>query len=79
MTQNELKTLRKKIDKIDDKIRQNLSERFSLTQQVKKYKKKEQTPVQDPSREAEILKKCQNPEQEKIFQSILAESRKKQA
>jgi len=51
----ELKNLRQKIDKIDQKLIKILAERFKITQKVGEYKKKYHLPALDKKREKEIF------------------------
>ena len=52
---NELKTFRGKIDKIDNKILALLEKRFGFSGKIKKYKSKNNLPIEDKKREKEIL------------------------
>jgi len=52
---NELKTFRRKIDKIDNRIVVLLEERFGVSRRIKKYKSKNHLPIEDKKREKEIL------------------------
>ncbi|GBE16639.1 T-protein [bacterium BMS3Abin15] len=54
---NELKNLRKGIDKADKEIVKNLAKRFSLTEKVGQYKKRNNLKPFDKKREEEIFKK----------------------
>lgn len=53
----ELKKLRQEIDKIDKKLLKILAERFALTNEVGRYKKKHKLGVCDSQREKEMFKK----------------------
>jgi len=64
--------LRKKIDRIDDKIINFLEKRFILTDEIKKYKNK----TYDPKREEYILSKISSNEIKNIYLSIFKNSKK---
>ncbi len=83
----ELENLRKKIDKIDFKILQNLAERFALVSKVAECKAKNKLPILDRKREEEMTKtrktlakkyKLDESTIEKLFKLILKTSRSKQ-
>lgn len=84
---NELKNLRKKIDKVDFEILQKLAERFSLAQKIGRNKAKNLLSVLDKKREKEVLRqrkiwakklKLNKALIEKIFKLFFKESRLKQ-
>ena len=54
---NELKNLREGIDRADREIVKNLAKRFSLTEKVGQYKKRNNLKPFDKKREEEIFKK----------------------
>jgi len=64
--------IRKKIDKIDDKIIDLLKKRFFLTDEIKKYKKE----LLDKKREEEILSKISSSLIKNIYLSIFENSKK---
>lgn len=84
---NELKNLRKKIDKLDFEILRKLAERFSLVQKIARSKTKNLLPVLDKKREREVLRRrkiwakklnLDGTLIEKIFKLLIKESRLKQ-
>lgn len=54
---NPLKTYRKKIDKIDNKIIRLLDKRLIVAQKIGEYKKQNNLPITNLNREKEILNK----------------------
>lgn len=64
--------IRKKIDKIDDKIIDLLKKRFFLTDEIKKYKKE----LLDKKREEEILSKISSSLIKNIYLNIFENSKK---
>ena len=52
---NELKTFRKEIDKIDNKIAALLEKRFGVSRKIRRYKLKNNLSIEDKKREKEIL------------------------
>lgn len=52
---NTIEKNRKKIDKIDEKIIKNLITRFKLTNEIGRYKKKNDIKIKDLKREKEIF------------------------
>jgi len=66
--------IRKKIDKIDDKIIDLLEKRFLLAKEVKKFKKK----IKDKKREEEILSKIKSIYIQDIYKIILKNSKRMQ-
>jgi len=52
-----LPTLRKRIDEIDDQILKALSERVKICKQIGEVKKQQGLPVRDQSRESEVYSK----------------------
>ena len=52
---NDLQTLRKKIDSIDEKLLELIGDRIKLMEEIGKIKKQLQLPVHDPSREKEKI------------------------
>ncbi len=75
---NKLTTLRKKIDKIDEKIANLLRKRAEKIIEIKKFKKSKKLPVTDFNREKEILDRLESDYERAIFKKILLESRKVQ-
>mgnify|MGYP001560198056 CR=1 FL=1 len=73
---NKLTVLRRKIDKIDEKIANLLRKRAEKVIEIKKLKKSKKLPVTDYNREREILDKLENDYEKAIFKKILLESRK---
>jgi len=80
----ELKDLRKKIDKIDSKLIELLSDRFNVSRKIMNVKRKENLDFYDKEREIELLKNKENKADKigldrsfikKIFQLILKESK----
>lgn len=78
---SKLNIYRKNIDEIDDKIIELLKIRFSIVEDVKKYKKDNNVAVLDKTRENEIIEKINllgnqyKNEIEKIYQTLLAVSK----
>ncbi len=78
---SKLNIYRKNIDEIDDKIIELLKIRFSIVEDVKKYKKDNNVAVLDKTRENEIIEKINllgnqyKKEIEKIYQTLLAVSK----
>ncbi len=80
---NELDELRVKIDEIDHKIVELYEERMDVCRNVGRYKLKNNKPILDSSREAEVLKKkselVENPEMKPyviaLYEQIMAQSR----
>jgi chorismate mutase len=79
-----LKTLRERIDKIDEKILLLLKERFNAAKEIAKIKKLKGMKIYQPKREREILRKISqrakeyqiNPKEvRKIYETILKVSR----
>lgn len=52
-----LKDLRKQIDKVNQKLIRVLAERFRITQKIGEYKRKHNLPPLDKEREKQILEK----------------------
>jgi chorismate mutase len=84
---NNMKTLRKRIDKLDNKIIKILAKRMDVVTKIKEYKEKHNLPILDKKREVEMrefrqkLAKKYNLKSsflESLFQKILLESKKKQ-
>jgi len=82
---DELKEFRKKIDEIDNKILELLSERIEVVKRVKKYKQKKNLPITDRNREKIIFEKLGEKAQEfdldtnsfkEIFEAIISHSKK---
>lgn len=55
MDQKNLKDIRNKIDKIDDKFVELFKERMNLSKEVAQYKKENNLPINNPLREKEII------------------------
>lgn len=76
---DQIKIYRDKIDKIDNQIMQLLEERFNIVLEIKTYKQQQNIAIFDPSREQQILNKCQNykfnNEITNIYKHILNESK----
>lgn len=81
----DLETLRKKLNKTDEKLVKVLAERFSITEEVGNYKKKNNIKPIDKKREAKVFKTKRalakklgvNPDLvEKLFKEIIKEVRK---
>lgn len=78
---SKLNIYRKNIDEIDDKIIELLKIRFSIVEDVKKYKKDNNVAVLDKTRENEIIEKINllgnqyKNEIKKIYQTLLAVSK----
>lgn len=72
----ELKKIRKKIDKIDEKIAALLDKREQAVILIKKLKKDAGFPKVDKTRESEILQKFDSKYKKAIFKKIISESRK---
>mgnify|MGYP001114702761 CR=1 FL=1 len=53
----DIEKLRKKIDKLDQKIVNNLTKRFELIEKIGKIKKKLKIKITDKKREKEIIQK----------------------
>ena len=67
---NKLTVLRRKIDKIDEKIANLLRKRAEKVIEIKKLKKSKKLPVTDYNREREILDKLENDYEKAIFKKI---------
>lgn len=83
METEELVRLRQQIDQIDDELLELLIKRFGIVKQVGEYKKKQNLPIVNETREEEVLKRLKqkaeeqnsNPEQiEKIWREIINSS-----
>jgi monofunctional chorismate mutase len=66
---NELREIRKQIDKIDEEILILLNKRMQLCEQVAKVKKKANLQIEDKKREEEILQKVG--EFRSVFEEII--------
>jgi chorismate mutase len=79
---DDLKTLRKEVDLLDDKIMKLLDERFNINKIIGIIKQEEHIDINDTSREAFILSKInQYKHKERInqvYQTIFQESKKLQ-
>jgi len=53
----DLQTLRKQVDIIDEQILKALSERVTICQKIGEYKKQHDIPVKDQAREEEVYSK----------------------
>lgn len=73
---NTLKILRRKIDKIDEKIIKLLQKRAKAIKKIRQIKAKLGLRVVDKERENEILEKLEGIYEKEIFKKILAQSRK---
>ena len=71
----DLSQLRAEIDQIDAQLLTLIRQRAQKSQEIGDYKRTSGQQIQDPSRESEILAKCQTPGEEKIYKSILENSR----
>lgn len=80
-----MKTLRKKIDRIDQKLIELLCQRMEFVRHIGRFKKEKRLPTQDKKREKEILQKIKTFAAEKglsadficrIYSHIIAESRR---
>jgi chorismate mutase len=58
-SEEKIESLRKKIDSVDERILQLLTERVSLSKDIGKVKKKFDKPILDSGREASIYKKVE--------------------
>lgn len=58
--EEELKSIRERIDRIDDKIVEALNERVELVLQVKKIKEKESIAIEHSDREEEIFQRVES-------------------
>lgn len=78
-----LEALRAEVDECDKQIIRLLSRRFELVREIGRHKAINNLPVRDEAREAQLLsdRKRQAPDVpvDKIFQSILEQSRRIQA
>lgn len=70
-----LEKFRKEIDKIDDKISQELVKRQKVVTKIAQFKQKHDLKTKDNGREKSILKKFKHPFQNSIFKKILQESK----
>lgn len=79
-----LETLRKKIDKIDNRILSLIAQRFRLVKKIKTVKQKLKKPIIDMQREKEILKRLEQKSEElnlsvnlirKLYKLIFDESK----
>jgi len=75
---DELKNLRKKINKIDKKLLNLINERKLTVEEIAKLKKNQKIGIVDRKREYEILEKCENQYQKNILKTIIKESIKVQ-
>ncbi len=76
MQEENIKKVRKEIDKLDSTIVELLNKRKNLIILINKYKEKHNLSILDKKREKEILKKLPNKYEQNIFKKILKESRK---
>ncbi len=83
---NELQTLRKEIDAIDERLLEILKRRFELTNRIGILKKEHVLPIEDKDRETRLFlnleQKCRainldNQAAKNIFHTILEEVKKK--
>lgn len=75
---NDISTLRKKIDKLDEQIIKMLRKRAELVKAIGKIKKTKNEKISDKERENEILEKMKNEYEKNIYKTIIKESKKLQ-
>ncbi|MCL1977354.1 MAG: chorismate mutase [Candidatus Bathyarchaeota archaeon] len=56
----DIQTLRKRVDEIDDQIIKALSERITICRKIGEHKKQQGLPVQDQIREREVYNKVKD-------------------
>jgi len=75
----EVKKIRKGIDKIDKKLKEFLGKREELVKEIGKLKKKYNLEIKDKNREKEILSDIKSPFVKKVFKKIIESSKSLQS
>ncbi len=75
---DKIQKLRKKIDRIDDKISKLLKKRAKIVIEIGNQKRQNKSSIEDKNRETEIISKKENDYEKNIFKSIISESKKLQ-
>ena len=75
----EVENLRKRIDKIDKKLKELLGKREVLVKEIGLSKKKHNLKIEDKNREKDLLSDTESPYVKKIFKQIIEASKSLQS